>query len=339
MLAACSRSAPPAEAAPVASAPPPAPAASTAAAPPAPAPGADTPKTCADLRDLNACEKECGAGKANACETLGDLHAKPKEERSPGDFVEYALPAFDEGCTLGAKTACDKRDALLEDLRAVCQKNAKDCSNLGQALSRVDGHDKEADESFDRACQAGDASACEGRGELHEKLEPRKLHSAIAEKAFDRACTLGSVSACCSLAGVYQRLEQDKKAEKAMARMESLNDKSKNGRIACDHFRMGQSAKLRVVAKAEGDAVKVLGADHLASVEEVLSRRVPYCYSAAPKEAVRVEVELAPNGPAKVIGGSDTDEGRCIGRVVDDIHLAGTAPRKAAFALKFEAVK
>ena len=227
VLAACSRSAPPADAAPVAGAPPPAPSASSAAAAPvAPAPGADGPKTCADLRDLNACEKECDAGKASACETLGDLHAKPKQERSPGDFVDYALRAFDEGCTLGAKSACDKREALLEDLRAACQKSAKDCASLGEALSRIDGHDKEASESFDRACLAGDASACEGRGHLHEGREPMKFHAAVAEKAFDRACTLGSVSACCSLAGVYARLEQDKKSDKAMARLEALNDKS-----------------------------------------------------------------------------------------------------------------
>ncbi|MDC0678703.1 hypothetical protein [Sorangium atrum] len=346
-LLACGPSAPPADAppaqappgasraapAPVVSPAPAEPASSAATAAPAPA------KTCSDAQDIDTCETECAAGKAAACETLGDLHAKAEGKESPGFSLGSALRAFGEACKLGAKSACDKREAHLKELRAACQKSAKSCFALGDALSGQDGHDKEVDESFDRACNAGDVAACEERGELHMDLEPAKIHAAIAEKALDRACASGSAHACCSLVKVYTDTDREKKADAARARVEAANDRSQQGRIACDVFRMGGKPKVRVIAKANAESAKALSKQEIALLEEVLSRRVPYCYAEPPKGPAELDIELVPDGAAKLAGYTGVDSERCVSRIVERIHLAGAASRRARFGLGFEAAK
>ncbi|WP_437710134.1 hypothetical protein WMF45_35930 [Sorangium sp. So ce448] len=343
-LLACGPSAPPA-AAPLAQAPPgasgvaPAPVVGPAPAEPAPTAAPAPAKTCSEAQDIETCETECAAGKAAACETLGDLHAKAEDKATPGFSLGSALRAFGEACKLGAKSACDKREVQLKELRAACQKSAKGCAALGRALSTQDGHDKEVDESFDRACNAGDVAACEDRGELHMDLEPAKIHAAIAEKALDRACASGSVSACCSLVKVYTDTDREKKADAAKARVEAANDRSQQGRIACDVFRLGGKPKVRVIAKANAESAKALSKQEITLLEEVLSRRVPDCYGEPPKSPAELDIELSPDSAAKLAGYTGVDSEQCVSRIVERIHLAGTAPRRARFGLSFEAAK
>ncbi len=125
-------------------------------------------------------------------------------------------------------------------------------------------------------------------------LEPAKIHAAIAEKALDRACASGSAHACCSLVKVYTDTDREKKADAARARVEAANDKSQQGRIACDVFRLGGKPKVRVIAKANAESAKALSKQEIALLEEVLSRRVPYCYAEPPKEPRRARHRARP---------------------------------------------
>ncbi len=293
-LAACGGSAPPAD--DPAAVPPPA----VGATPPAPAssaaPGASASstaatlaepaapeKTCASAPGIEICSRECKARNATACETLGELHVKQEDGELPGFSMAYALSAFGEACALGAKSACDKADAHWKALRAACQKNAKDCSALGRAAAGQDGRDKEADQSFSRACDAGDSTACEARGVLHQDWEPATVHAPIAAQSLDRACAKGLSSACCSLIKLYVDTSQEKKADLARKRFEVVNDKSTGPRLACDVFDMRRKPTVKVVAKADAPSAKALTKAEIASLERVFASNVPYCYTEAPK--------------------------------------------------------
>ena len=59
------------------------------------------------------------------------------------------------------------------------------------AAAGQEGKDREADQSYARACDAGDSAACEARGELRQDWEPATVHAPIAEKSLDRACSKG----------------------------------------------------------------------------------------------------------------------------------------------------
>jgi hypothetical protein len=297
-------------------------------------------KTCASDPDVEICSKDCDGGNASACETLGELHAKQEDGELPGFSLSYALRALSKACSLGAKSSCEKRDAHLKDLRVACQKNAKDCTALGRVLAGQEaGHDKEADQSYARACDAGDNAACEARGELHLGWEPEKVHSAIAAQSLDRACGKGLASACCSLIKVYTDTRQEKNADAARKRFEVANDKSSGPRLACDVFDMRREPQVEVIARADAEGAKALTKAELASLEEVFSRRVAYCYREAPKESARLEVDLAADGPAKVAAYTGADTERCVTQIVESIHLPGTSSRRVGFALSFETVK
>jgi hypothetical protein len=291
-----------------------------------------------------ACERSCATNNARDCELLGELAAKPEDETAPGYSLGPALRYFTMACALGAKTACDKGEALLNDLRARCQKAAKTCTVLGRTLeAQIQGHDSETDQSFERACKAGDAYGCEARGELHASWEPLKTHSSIAERAYDRGCTLGLAGACCALAGVYRDADQEAKSDRAMARFNAAEEKANAGRISCgDRFGGRSFPRVRVVAKAEppdqGQTGGGLSRTDLTALEEVLSRRVAKCYSAAPPAPARLELELQPDDGARSITYSSAEQQACVARIVEDIHLAVPSPRRVGFALTFVAV-
>jgi hypothetical protein len=309
-----------------------APATSSVAAPTAPA------KTCASTPDVELCSRDCEAGNASACEALGDLYERQEDETLPGFSMGYALSAFGTACSSGAKTACDKAEARWQELRGACQKRAKDCAALGRAASAQESDDKEADQSFARACEAGDGAACEARGELHQDWEPPKLHAAIAAQSLDRACGKGLASACCSLIKVYTDTEQKKEADAARKRFEVANDESSGPRLACDVFDLRRKPRVEVVAKADADAGKALTPAEIASLEEVFSRKVAHCYARAPEAAAVLDVDLVADGAAKLVAYTGGDDGRCVTRVVESIHLPGKASRRARFTLGFEAL-
>jgi hypothetical protein len=295
-----------------------------------------------------ACERSCAADNARDCEILGDLAAKPENETAPGYSLGPALRFFTRGCALGANTACEKGEALLKELRAGCQKTAKTCTVLGRTLeAQIKGHDSETDQSFERACKAGDADGCEARGELHARWEPLKTHGRIAERAYDRGCTLGLAGACCALAGVYRDADQEKKSEQAMARFHAAEEKANAGRVSCgDRFGGRRMPRVRVVAKADtavaagaqSTASGALNATDLTSLEAVLSRRVAECYQVAPSAPAHLELELQPDDAARTISYSNAEEQPCVARIVEDIHLAVPNPLRVGFALSFVAV-
>jgi TPR repeat protein len=349
-LVACSGSAPPAaapaetaEPGPSAAAPDPAsstaPVASGSTSAVAPAGPVAIVKTCALAPEIEICSQDCGSGKAAACETLGDLHVKQEDGAMPGFSLSFALHAFAKACSLGATGACDKRDAQLKELRAACQKSAEACTKLGRAIARQDGHDREADRSFARACDAGDMAACEARGELHLDWEPVKLHAAVAAQSLDRACTKGLASACCSLIKVYSDTDQEKKLDQARKRFEVANDKSTGPRLACDVFDMRREPRVKILAKADFESAKSLTKAEVLSIEEVLSRRVAYCYPEAPKSAAELEVDLVADGAAKLVSYTGADNERCVSNIVESVHLPGTTSRRARFTLSFEAAR
>jgi TPR repeat protein len=269
---------------------------------------------------------------------VGELYAKQEDRQLPGFSMAYALSAFAKACSLGAKTACDKADAHWKELRAACQKSAKDCTALGRAAAGQEGKDKEADQSYARACDAGESAACEARGELHQDWEPTTVHAPIAAQSLDRACSKGLPSACCSLIKLYTDTLQEKKADLARKRFEVANDKSTGPRLACDVFDMRRKPKVKVVAKAEAESAKALTKAEVASLEEVFARKVADCYAEAPKAPAELDLELPADGAAKLVSYSGADNERCVTRIVESIHLSGTTSRRARFALSFEAI-
>jgi hypothetical protein len=302
-----------------------------------------------EAKDYIACERSCAADNARDCEIVGELAAKPENETTPGYYsLGPALRFFTKGCALGVKTACDKGEALLNELRTACQKTAKTCTVLGRTLeAQIKGHDGEIDQSFERACKAGDADGCEARGELHAGWEPLKAHGRIAERAYDRACTLGLAGACCALAGIYRDADQEKKSDQAMARFNAAEDKANAGRVSCGDRFGGQSMpRVHVVAKTDvSDPVSgqstttgSLSKTDVAALEEVLSRRIAQCYQAVPPAPAHLELELQPDDAARSISYSSAEQQPCVARVVEDIHLAVASPLRMGFALSFVAM-
>jgi hypothetical protein len=164
------------------------------------------------------------------------------------------------------------------------------------------------------------------------------VHAPVAAQSHDRACAKGLPSACCSLIKLYVDTDQEKKADLARKRFEVENDKSTGPRLACDVFDMRRKPKVKVVAKADAESAKALTKAEIASLEEVLARKVAYCYPDVPKGPAELDVDLAADGAAKLVAYSGADTERCVTRVVESIHLAGTASRRARFSLGFESI-
>ncbi len=54
-------------------------------------------KTCSEAQDIETCETECAAGKAAACETLGDLHAKAGRQGVSGVLARVCAAGVRRG--------------------------------------------------------------------------------------------------------------------------------------------------------------------------------------------------------------------------------------------------
>lgn len=245
-----------------------------------------------------------------------------------------ALLAHRKACSLRGDATCPQADALLDRLRVRCKQTPLTCGRLGSALLAIDVED-EADTSFDRACQAGDADACLERAQLHDGMEPEKVHAPLTEKALDRGCSLNSQSACCNLVAFYARRDKPAAENRARARLDAVIPVEGFG-IACDVFSLGGGKSgVRAQAKAEGEGVPPLSKADRATLEEILSRRLGQCFREPPAGPVRLELEWTPNHAAKLVSFSVAEGQTCADYLISQIHLGNKPPGRAIFTVTF----
>jgi len=159
-------------------------------------------------------EKSCNAGKAKACDELGNLfhdgfgvhrddtraaqlfRKACKGKNSDGCADDARATALGEGQTANAKTA-------LPRLEQMCTAgSARACGNLGDLFVRHLGSPQDAtrvEALLSQACDKGFARAC-------SNLASIAFHTGAKEHAEDlaqRACELGDPSGCAHLGDLY----------------------------------------------------------------------------------------------------------------------------------------
>jgi TPR repeat protein len=164
---------------------------------------------CADGNEAD-CSKQCSAGDAPSCATLGFMYEKGKgvalNDAKAFEHYDRACKKGDaNGCTgvafLYSKGRGVAADPALADkmLRDACDKgNARACSGLGHE-ARIGGKNDEAVRLLERSCKLGYERACFYAGGV---LMAQTKDEARALKNYERACQGHDYRGCLALAGM-----------------------------------------------------------------------------------------------------------------------------------------
>ncbi len=133
------------------------------------------------VSDFADCDKQCRAGHAGSCNTLGEAYEYGKgTTKSP----EAATQSYQRACDLGSMPGC---------------------SNLGTMYLAGSGVGKDVPRAlglFEKACAGGRPPACFNVGVVNEKqLTPPKPK--VAAEFYEKACDAKYFKACTNLGSLY----------------------------------------------------------------------------------------------------------------------------------------
>ncbi len=191
-------------------------------------PAPDKPHAC-NPEDAADCQAQCDKGDATSCERLAALLARvtppPTEpevpQPAPGDAGDAPVRASSSAASdasmsegdVGVVTgAGDVREAKAALVKSCDLGSARGCGNLGRVMLAAGDDVPRAMKLLDRACQQGEAAACNSAADAYwhgphgvKKSVPRAL------KLLNRGCNGGDAVACTNAAVLYAGADGVKK--------------------------------------------------------------------------------------------------------------------------------
>ena len=195
---------------------------------------AETPHACKP-DDLADCQAQCEKGDAISCERLAALLVPPPQPEptpEPGGGLAPAPVAVDESMSQVRASSSAASDAAMGEVgvgvggapgpeaKAALVKscdlgNSRGCAQLGRLLLASGDEVARAMKLLDKACQQGEAAACNSAADAYwhgphgvKKSVPRAL------KLLNRGCNGGDAIACTNAAVLYSGADGVKKDDK-----------------------------------------------------------------------------------------------------------------------------
>ena len=159
-------------------------------------------------------EKSCDAGKAKACDELGNLFhdgfgVHRDDARAAELFRKACKGKSRDGCADDARASAlgegqtANAKAALPRLEQMCKAgNARACGNLGDLFVRHLGGPQDAtrvEDLLSRACDKGVARACSNLASIAFHAGEKELAQDLAQ----RACELGDPAGCAHLGDLF----------------------------------------------------------------------------------------------------------------------------------------